>query len=129
MKKDVTLAGTAIISLQEIASYRIGYLERDGMNYADSVEQTKDFIDYLVDASEQAVSDPHLIWAYDLDMANLGLKIRRWFDSKSGYLCYFDDSGAEIEILYFSHTRQDYREALYRLFTVYSYVPWLMPEN
>lgn len=128
MEKAVILADTAILSLKEIADYRKNHYERQGFSHTDAIGQARNDVEQLIDHAVEAISNPLVDWGYDGDMASMGFKIRRWYDNETHHYCFFDDAGDEIEVLYFSHDRQNYLDALYRLITVYTYVPYFLPD-
>lgn len=100
---------------------------REGMTHAASVNAAWKYVDALIDAAVAAVGDTRLQWPVEMSMYERGLPIRRWYDTHTRHYCFYDDSSDEIEILYFCHERQNYQNMLYRLMSLYTYVPYLLP--
>lgn len=119
MNKPVVLAETAIVSLEEIKHFKRSAMLRQGLSYESSSESAQDFVSQLVHNSTGSIADGIVTWGYDVDMANIGISVKKYFDKQTGYLCFFDDSGPEFAVLYYASPRQDYVNALYRLTTIY----------
>ena len=115
MNKEVYLAETAVRSLQEIKFYKREASIRTGMPYAESEEAAQAFVENLMLNSLEQISNERLEWAYDTDMANRGIKVKRYYDAKRDYLCFFDHDTDDIAVLYYASPRQNHTDALYRL--------------
>lgn len=119
MKKSVILAETAIIALEEIKHFKRSAMLRQGHSYEYCSEQAQMFIETLVSRSISSITDGLVTWGFDVDLANIGIPVKKYFDKETDYLCFFDDSGPQIAVLYYTSPRQDYVNALYRLTTIY----------
>ncbi|EQC1082474.1 hypothetical protein ACY2HL_004408 [Enterobacter roggenkampii] len=119
MNKLVVLAETAIVSLEEIKHFKRSAMLRQGHSYESSSQGAQDFVSKLVRSSTGSIADGIVTWGYDVDMANIGISVKKYFDKQTGYLCFFDDGEPEIAVLYYTSPKQDYVNALYRLTTIY----------
>lgn len=119
MKKPVFLAETAYASLEEIKHYQRDINMRSGEGYPVSTEKSQDFIEKVILRSTDNITSSLISWGFDVDMADRGIVVKKWFDHETGYLCFFDDSGNDIAILYYASPKQDYINALYRILSVY----------
>lgn len=119
MNRPVVLAETAMVSLEEIKHFQLSAMLRQGYSYESGMDEAQAFVADLVRNSTGSIADGIVTWGYDVDMANLGISVKKWFDNKTGYLCFFDDSGPQIAVLYYASPKQDYINALYRLTTIY----------
>lgn len=115
MNRAVFLADTAVASLREIKFYQREAALGSGISYIKSEARAQAFVEDLVKNSIGQISDGKLQWAYDSNMADRGIKIKRYYDAKTDYICFFDDESNDIAVIYYASPRQNYSRALYRL--------------
>ncbi|MFE8152632.1 hypothetical protein RBA63_12190 [Brenneria goodwinii] len=119
MNKPVFLAEMAYAALEEIKYYQRDIYIRQGDAYSVASEKAQAFIETLILGSTESIASSLVTWGFDLDMADRGISVKKWFDHATGYLCFFDDGGDEIAILYYASPKQDYINALYRILSIY----------
>lgn len=107
----ITLAETALWSLQDIESFKTHYM---------SSEQAATFIDNLLLSSLKAISEDPKRFRPNQMLADKGILIRERIDVDSQYRCLyeFDAQTNNVIILLFVSTQQDLEKTLYRYYVL-----------
>lgn len=107
----ITLAETALWSLQDIESFKIHYMNS---------EQAAEFIDNLLLSSLKAISEDPKRYRPNQMLANKGVLIRERIDIDSQYRCLYelDEQTNSVIILLFVSTLQDLEKTLYRYYVL-----------
>ncbi|MBQ0268220.1 MULTISPECIES: type II toxin-antitoxin system RelE/ParE family toxin [Providencia] len=105
----VTLAETALWSLQDVESFKINFM---------SSVQAAAFVDELLLSSVRAISEDPKRYRPNQMLADNGLLIRERIDAISQYRCLyeFDMQTNNVVILLFISTAQDLEKTLYRYY-------------
>lgn len=107
----ITLAETALWSLQDIESFKINCMNS---------KQAAKFIDNLLLSSLEAISEDPERYRPNQMLADKGVLIRERIDIDSQYRCLyeFDEQTNSAIILLFVSTQQDLEKTLYRYYVL-----------
>lgn len=111
MNKPVELAGTAVISLQDLEFFKAQFIVH--------AEAAK-LIDSLLIRSVAAISQDPARYHFNGILADKGIRIREWLDTENDYRCFYDDGDpASVNILLYASMKEDFEAALYRHSVIY----------
>lgn len=101
----VEVAETALQCLQDIESYKSGYI--GAQDAAGLVENL------LMDSVKNIMEDPRR-YRFNAHLSELGLMLRERLDVESEYRVLYDFDGKHIEILLVVSMKQNFERLLYR---------------
>jgi hypothetical protein len=112
MSRSITLAETAVTSLQDLEFFKTQFI---GNNEAAKL------IDDLLLRSVSAISLDPARYRFNGILADKGIRIREWLDTDNEYRCFYDDGDpCRVVILLYASMKEDFESALYRHNVIYS---------